>query len=364
MKAKISNQFSAIGALAIAFVLIVGCEGPMGPAGADGIDGMDGMDGIDGNVTCLSCHSDGNIQAVNQQFVESVHSGGEVAVSYAGGRAFCAECHSHEGFLEFVATGDVEGDIVSPSAWECATCHDIHSTFEAVDYALRLDDPVAFKFDNSVVADFGNGNLCANCHQSRRAEPNTTNPGTDFTITSQHYGPHHGAQSNTLYGAGFAEIAGSASYPSPGMTSGGETFAHMTIGCTGCHMGDYDAGTGGHTFNPNVNSCTTCHAGATDFDIGSTMTDIAAQLDVLEGLLVAQGVIVEDVSVEFELDPETGDIVEVLKSDGFHPVVATHTMAQAQAFFNWVGLLEDRSFGVHNPAYTEALLTNSIEAIQ
>ena len=107
-----------------------------------------------------------------------------------------------------------------------------------------------------------------------------------------------------------------------------------------------DGGTGGHTFNPNINNCTTCHAGATDFDIGGTMTDIAAQLDVLEGLLVAQGVIEEDVSVEFELDPETGDIVEVLKSDGFHPVVGTHTMARAQAFFNWVGLLEDRSFGV------------------
>ena len=75
MKAKIFNQFSAIVTLAIAFVFVVGCEGPMGPAGADGIDGMDGMDGIDGNVTCLACHSDGNIQAVNQQFVESVHSG-------------------------------------------------------------------------------------------------------------------------------------------------------------------------------------------------------------------------------------------------------------------------------------------------
>ncbi|MEP1095578.1 MAG: hypothetical protein ABJG78_10735 [Cyclobacteriaceae bacterium] len=363
MKAHIFNRFSVITLMALVFGFVAGCEGPMGPAGADGVDGMDGMDGVDGDVTCLVCHSDGNIQSVNQQFVESVHSGGEVAVSYAGGRFYCAECHSHEGFLEFVATGDVEGDIVSPSAWECATCHGIHETFEEVDYALRLDDPIAFIFDNAVVADFGNGNLCANCHQSRRAEPNTTNPGTDFTITNTHYGPHHGAQSNVLYGAGMAELTGSASYPSPGMTSGGETFPHMTIGCTGCHMGDYSSGTGGHTFNPSINNCTSCHAGATDFDIGSTMTDVAAQLDVLRDLLEAQGVIEEGIAEIFELDPETGDIVSVLESDGFHPVVGTHTMAQSQAFFNWVGLLEDRSFGAHNPAYTRALLTNSIEAI-
>ena len=38
-------------------------------------------------------------------------------------------------------------------------------------------------------------------------------------------------------------------------------------------------------------------------------------------------------------------------------------MAQAQAFFNWIGLTEDRSLGVHNSAYVEALLKNSIEAI-
>lgn len=38
-------------------------------------------------------------------------------------------------------------------------------------------------------------------------------------------------------------------------------------------------------------------------------------------------------------------------------------MVQAQAFFNWIGLTEDRSLGVHNPRYVTALLENSIEAI-
>ncbi len=348
--------------LIMAFFLFFSCEGPVGPAGADGtdgLDGVDGVDGIDGDVSCTACHSDGSIQVVNQQFVESQHSSGDIAVSYAGGRSFCAECHSHEGFLEFVATGDVVGNISAPSAWECATCHQLHESFDAEeDYTLRITEEVSFIYDNSVTADFGGGNICATCHQSRRAEPNTSNPGTEFTITSEHYGPHHGAQSNVLYGAGLAEIPGSMSYPDPGSST------HFTgASCTSCHMGDYDSGTGGHTFNPSVNSCTACHAGLSDFNLNNVVTDVTAQLDELRDLLEAQGVIVEAVEEVFEVDPETGDIVSVLVSDGYHPVEGTFSMAQVQAFFNWVGLFEDRSFGVHNPAYTEALLTNSIEAI-
>lgn len=39
-------------------------------------------------------------------------------------------------------------------------------------------------------------------------------------------------------------------------------------------------------------------------------------------------------------------------------------MVLAQAFFNWIGLEEDRSLGVHNPSYVKALLKNSIEAVE
>jgi len=381
MKARIYHKISAIALLALAFVFVVSCEGPEGVAG---LDGVDGIDGVDGNLTCLVCHSDGNIQSVKEQFHQSVHSSGQVAVAYAGARSSCARCHSNQGFVEFATNGTVAENIAAPTAWECSTCHGLHETFDSTDYALRLDDPIAFIFDNAVTADFGNGNLCANCHQSRRSGPADMGgqfvdlngveddgpggvgdddefevPAGQFFISSTHYGPHHGAQSNTLYGAGFAEMTGSMSYPVAG------TATHFTSGsCTSCHMAEStDTGEGGHTWNPAVDACTTCHAGATDFDIGGTMTEIAAQLDVLRDLLEVQGVIEEGVTEIFELDPETGDIVSVLESDGFHPVVNVFTVAQSEAFFNWVGLLEDRSFGAHNPAYTRALLTNSIEAI-
>ena len=74
-------------------------EGPMGPAGEDGADGSDGTNGVDGNVSCLVCHSGTNMEAKQGQFWMSAHSVGAIAVDYAGGRASCAQCHSHEGFL-------------------------------------------------------------------------------------------------------------------------------------------------------------------------------------------------------------------------------------------------------------------------
>jgi hypothetical protein len=301
----------------------------------------------DNSESCKVCHSDANFQEVTFQYNQSVHKSGAIAVAYAGGRASCAECHSSEGFIEFAATGDVGGDISAPSAWECKTCHSLHTTFDSTDYALRLAEPISFIFDTTVVADFGNGNLCSNCHQNRRAEPNMDVPGATFEITSSHYGPHHGPQANLVYGAGFAEIAGSKSYAAPGGTQ------HFTESCTGCHMGEYADGAGGHTLNPTLNSCDECHSGAEDFDINDFQTEIAAQLEELRDLLVAAHVLHQD-TVTLEYHP-------VNSRD--YPGEGIFDMEEAQAFFNWIGIEEDRSLGAHNPNYIEALLTNSIEAL-
>jgi hypothetical protein len=340
-----------------------GCEGdqgPAGPAGADGADGADGVDGVDGNVTCLDCHNTDLLDSISLQYDRSQHGLGDIAVDYAGGRGSCAECHSGNGYVEWANTGDVDANFTTPEPFTCGTCHGVHTTFEETDYALRVADPVVWLFDGATYDFEDNSNVCAWCHQSRRAEPNTTNPGSTFVITSTHYGPHHGAQSNVLAGEGFAEIAGSMAYPT--------TFGHPTSDytCVGCHMGDYNEGTGGHTFLPNIQACTGCHSSAEDFsDIGSVQSDIHDMLDQLRDLLLAQGVIVED-------DEDPGHYIPLLDDpdvddwdgdDNTTELFAYVTMEQAQAFFNWVGLYEDRSNGMHNPEYVEALLTNSIEAL-
>ncbi len=331
---KIRNLFFyVIGAATLMFT--TQCEGPAGE---------------DGHVTCLKCHSEDQILTVQVQFKQSQHKSGEIAVAYAGGRESCARCHSHEGFLNYAFTGEVDGDVSGPQAWECSTCHKIHETFEesfeGPEYTLRLADPVAFIFDTAVVADLGTGNLCANCHQSRRAEPNIDAPGAKYEITSTHYGPHHGAQANVVWGAGFAELG--SGYAEPG------SHPHAGAGCTGCHMGSYgeneeEGFLGGHTFKPVT--CNECHSSAdANYDFAGVQEEVEGLLVELRDLLLDQGVLAADTADD--------------ESVSYHPVTAEFDMAQVQAFFNWVGLEEDRSKGAHNPKYVKTLLENTIAEIE
>ncbi len=352
--------------MTILALFLFNCEGPAGEDGTDGADGsngtagVNGVDGVDGNVTCLVCHSDENLAMKQHEFAASQHSSGDIAVSYAGARGGargCYPCHSHEQFVAFTEGLPFE-NIASPSPWKCSTCHGLHQTFEAQDYALRVTEAVAI-FDgsnfalkgNNYLDVQGNSNLCATCHQSRRAEPNVTDPGATFDITSTHYGPHHGPQANVLAGVGFAEIAGSIAYPVAGSAD------HIAASCTGCHMYEGD-----HSFNPSLDACNVCHATA-DFNYGGVADEMADLLEELRDLLIAKDVIELGTEELYELNEETGVIELVVHTEGYHPVVGEHPMVLAQAFFNWVGLAEDRSLGAHNPKYYKALLKNSIDAV-
>jgi formate-dependent nitrite reductase cytochrome c552 subunit len=327
----------------------MGCEGSDGPAGPAGANGQDGMDGANGTsvAVCMDCHTDAGSLQIYLEYAQSHHQDG-LYVGYAGGRQSCARCHSKQGYIEYAVTGSVAEDVSYPAAIDCATCHVVHPE----EWALRLTGPVTWIADvgyGDTTVDFAdNSNTCAECHQSRRNEPNITDPGDTFEITSTHYGPHHGAMANVLEGVLFAEIPGSIAYPTSSM--------HVSAGatCVTCHMETYTAGdsdaapettsAGGHTMWPNLDNCQGCHATA-DFNYGNVQADTQVLLDNLRDILVDLGVL---------------EYVE--EDEAYEPIVGTYPMVEAQAFFNWIGLTEDRSLGVHNPRYVEALLTNSIEA--
>lgn len=302
---------------------------------------MDGMDGANGTsvAVCMDCHTDAGSLQIYLEYAQSHHKDG-LYVAYAGGRSSCARCHSKQGYIEFAVTGDVAENVSYPASIDCATCHQVHPDT----WALRLPGAVTWVADagyGDTSVDFGdNSNNCAGCHQSRRPEPNISNPGDTFEITSVHYGPHHGAMANVLAATFWAEIPGSTPYPAgSGHWDNGAT-------CVSCHMATYTEGTGGHTWWPNIDNCTTCHPGVTDFDINNRQTDTQALLVELRDLLLGLGV-----------------IEWVAEDEAYEPVLGTYPMVQAQAFYNWIGLTEDRSLGVHNPRFVEALLSNSIEAL-
>jgi len=341
---KLKNYFQLALLATVVMFTAPSCvkEGPVGPAGADGTNG------IDGNVTCLECHAGTAMDQKKAEFAMSEHSVGAIAVDYAGGRASCAPCHSHEQFVAYTAFGlPIAGDITNPSAWKCSTCHGLHKTFtDSIDYALRITTPVASVVTTNGVMDLGgNSNLCGTCHQARSAEPNVAKPGDTFAL-SVRTGPHHGPQGNLVFGTGFAEIPGSVAYPVKGES------AHLKqASCVGCHMAEFTAGQGGHSYIPSVAACNSCHEGTdiTDYNYGAVQTDVHAKLEQLRDKLVELGA----------MSKTTTDGVDV-----YAPVdKKVVPMVQAQAVFNYFGIEEDRSLGVHNPKYVKALLANSLEAI-
>ncbi len=328
-------------------VLIVSCvkEGPEGPAGINGVDGVDGVDGQDGTATCSSCHSSGtDLFAKQVQFNNSIHATGG---NFERNAPPCAICHTHEGFLERLDNGgnSTAATIQDPTPVNCRTCHMIHENFDETDYALRVTEPV--ELINGGTVDFGPGNMCINCHQSRPYE--IPEMGTDSTmITNKRWGTHHGPQSTLVFGLGGYEVPGELEYAnSPHKDL-------LTDGCISCHMATAFGNTGGgHTFNmtyeshgrmsDNIVACTQCHADATDFNINGAQDAIDALMAELEELLIAEGV--------YNTDTE-------LWNTGTYPTDV------AGAALNYLFIKEDRSKGVHNYEYARALLTNSIASLK
>jgi hypothetical protein len=110
--------------------------------------------------------------------------------------------------------------------------------------------------------------------------------------------------------------------------------------CVGCHMGEERS----HTYLPEVERCQECHDSAEDFDVNGVQTEVAAMLEELHTLFVQRGM----------LDGETDQWI----------VPATYPEAVANAMWNYKFVTYDQSMGVHNTAYTMALLEQALEAMR
>ena len=294
-----------------------------------------------------------------------------------------SECHSHEGYLEFALTGDVAADIANPGAWECSTCHALHTDFAADDYAFRLGGAVTLIADGTTVLDEGTNNTCINCHQSRRNvgyyDKYTTDtkdtvsftnsedvlfyeiaanvnygptggviakitglldkdnktydslvvefdiPTTYAFISSTHAGPHHGPQANVFAGVGGAG------------TTTGVAFAAHGDGCVKCHMGPAS----GHSFWPKEDNCLVagCHSSSKE----PSLKTIADRIQVAGEALAAVNAVHEELLYG--------------KHVAWHPIYASLLKDDFNAWWNFMLVLEDRSNSAHNPTYVDALLT-------
>jgi len=311
-----------------------GPQGPAGPAGPAGSDGAAGRAGSDAEVmatdlSCTECHDDTSlITGKKTAWSTSKHGSGEAFVR--GGSASCAGCHSGGGFSERIAAGldpnEVEAGDPNPTRQDCRACHQIHTSYTKADFALETTDPVVL-FATGATFDMGLGNLCANCHQTRRTFPEAVDGVID--VNSTHWGPHHGGEAPMLLGVGGALVEGKPS-------------GHATMvedGCVTCHMGEGRD----HTYEPDVANCAGCHADLENFDNNGVQTEFGALAEEVHALLVDKG---------------------LLDEEG-HPVVGLYPEAQAAALWNYIfAVEEDTSSGVHNSAYAKALLEQALEALK
>lgn len=316
-------------------------EGPQGPKGEDGVDG------IDGNATCGQCHNfSETIESKMVQWEASLHRTGG---TFERNSTSCAPCHVSKGFREVLETGQQETAeaISNPTPVNCYTCHNIHQTYAVEDWALATTEPVTH-WQGSTTYDGGNGNLCANCHQSRVTDPfpDDGSPNGNFEITSFRFGPHHGPQSNLLLGVGGYDLA-EASHPHFNADNGS---------CIGCHMAEpYGDQAGGHNMALGyqyhghtellVEGCMDCHTDEDQLKANTEefIAEIEADMEELWQMLVDAGV----------GDPDNPT----------YAVTGTHTNAQAGAFYNFKYIEEDKSKGIHNPTYTRNMIQAAKDAL-
>ncbi len=155
-------------------------------------------------------------------------------------------------------------------------------------------------------------------------------PTTHVYVSSTHAGPHHGPQSNF--------IAGIAGYPENGIVFDRD---HHTD-CAGCHV-DFEMPGTGHSFAPDVESCNECHGDAVDHE--GFQDDVVARMTAIGAELAA----IHAIHIDENLEP--------------HPMLASLTRDQFQAFWNFMVVYEDASAGVHNPDYTEQMLSLAEDAL-
>lgn len=392
-KRNLLISLCAIAVLVLSVVIYSSCKGPKGDTGPNG---NDGLNGIDANSFCKTCHTVANWTAVKTQLEASKHGNKLENMADEGTNKSCAPCHSQQGYLETLVTGQdtTAAGFVGDFTLTCEVCHQFHGTLQESDfpnYAIRNISSVTSKFNPNISWNLGGSNVCMRCHQNR---PNTSTriTGTTTTgnfidtidgtavltvdITSYRFGGHNGPQAQLFYGVGGGdyELTGSLTYSnSPHRDN---------LICGDCHVlstANSTDSTGGHFYKlvkrdsygaeiagtENVTKCVSCHTGTTNHNINGKQTTIKALMKTIEDKGIAQGWLLSTPGlVNAYGGSSNGNIIGnngTANASSSNP--RTVSKKKAAAIFNFKCVYKDMSFGVHNADYIEALLTNSNEAL-
>jgi len=300
---------------------------------------------------CAQCHDAEPYHVKGAEWANSLHAVA-TRIPTGEGRASCVRCHAAPGFVDFVDGVPEAQRRTLYEAIICAACHDPHGAEGP--HILRQVSSVTLMDGFTTITNGGTGQLCMNCHLSRR---NATNY-VEITAGSSQFGPHHGPQTDMLAGAN--AITYGKEIPSSAHS------AAVKDTCVACHLQEvaanapYFGHVGGHTFKPGwdggtpntpeddvhlVGLCTDCHGPVETFDFKRGDYD---------GDGIVQGVQTEVKALLARL----GNLLPPAGPDV--TITAAYTKPQLRAAYNYLFVLEDGSYGVHNLSYAVGLLNASI----
>jgi len=342
-------------------------------------------------TVCGGCHSASHTTYTNPPTFEEWSSSPHAAVvpdalavmsASTNNISSCGECHSGSVRLTLInglnpvsLTNDLNVAIT------CVVCHDPHQTNAN---PAQLRNPLASTnyftlattdvFTNKYSANT-NINLCGQCHNSR---------GAAWTDTSR--APHHSPQYNFLLGSVGELLTGPATFnpgthaglPSSAMNSLSGTF-YLTNQCTDCHLQNDSSGGHDHSFAVTSDAvCFNCHVTDPEFleqafltpAISNNVVTLLTALNrwaVLKAppTLQSNGLVAWEYTTPGGLAWQTNASGQITAWSLGNPVAFTgpNTAGQAlipdtvkRARFNLYLVLNDGSFGVHNPGLALSLL--------
>ncbi len=349
-------------------------------------------------TVCGGCHSASHTTYSNAPTYEEWSSSGHGAVvpdvlqsmsSSTNNIRSCGVCHSGSARLAMIGGKNpavtLTKDYNVPIT--CAVCHDPHQTNSFSD---QLRNPTsstnAFHLtsaDTATVAAFTNKynanvniNLCAQCHNDR---------GAAWTDTSR--APHNSVQYNFLLGAVGEFSSGSATF-NPGTHAGLPSSVnyslsgkfYLTNQCANCHMQADSSDADNHSFAVTSDTvCYNCHITPPELleefyltpAINNAVTTLITAMNrwaatKAPAALRTNGVVAWEYTTPGGLTWTTNSAGNVTSWSLDKPVNFTgpNTAGQAlipdqvkRARFNLYLVLNDGSFGVHNPTFAINLLS-------
>jgi hypothetical protein len=362
--AQLNNSYATLVGVAN-----IGCEQCHGPASAHMLNAFTSDIKIDVSYrpgVCFPCHNASSKHSLGNNWAQSVHA--KLPDGAHTAQIGCFPCHSGKAFIKWTKnkttpgydTTTVNGQL-SPTndgdvEIDCQTCHNPHSL------ELRVSTLDSLRNGYLPPANVGGaGILCANCHNSRYSvKARVTSKGPYFGFTNR-YGPHNNNQADMYFGSNAYQYGDTT-------ITGLMTHSMVEDACVTCHMQ-----TGWNAASPQLpnhavdmrdslgnalplalSACAPCHGVLTDFN------DIRASADYdgngkIEGFQTEVKGLLAKLKNRLPLD-STGNPVTMTTDS----LLIKGNQRAVQDLWNYYFVLNDGSYGVHNPKYAIAILQKAL----